>query len=388
MDRMLFDIPKSRRNTNSSKWSVAENELPMSMADMDFETAPAIKQAFADRIAQGIFGYTDVPEDWADSYVDWWKERHHFTMERNWLVYSAGVISTISSAVRKFTAPAEKILILTPAYNIFFNSVINNGRYVIQCSLRNQDGVYSINFEDLEEKLADPQVSMMILCNPHNPVGKIWERDVLIRIADLCKSHGVFVLSDEIHCDIVDPGKEYIPFASVSEIAADISITCIAPTKAFNLAGVQTSAVMSANPVLRHRIWRALNTDEVGEPNMLGAIAPAVAFRFGAEWLDFLRIYTYENKEFVRQYIAEHVKNVSVTPSEATYLLWLDCRKICGDSDRLTRFLRKTTGLILNNGAVYGDSGNGFLRINLACPRCVVEDGIQRFEQGINAFSQ
>ena len=179
---------------------------------------------------------------------------------------------------------SEKILILTPAYNIFFSSVINNGRYVIQCSLRNQNGVYSINFEDLEEKLADPQVSMMILCNPHNPVGKIWERDVLIRIADLCKSHGVFVLSDEIHCDIVDPGKEYIPFASVSETAADISITCIAPTKAFNLAGVQTSAVMSANPVLRHRIWRALNTDEVGEPNMLGAIAPAVAFRFGAEW--------------------------------------------------------------------------------------------------------
>lgn len=257
---------------------------------------------------------------------------------------------------------------------------------MVECPLRYREGVYDIDFALLEEKLADPQVAMMVLCNPHNPVGKIWDRDTLLQITALCRKHSVLVLSDEIHCDLTDPGKEYIPFASISPEAAQISITCVAPTKAFNLAGIQSSAVIVPNPALRHRVWRGLNTDEVGEASILGAIAPGAAFGQGGSWLDALRQYVFGNKTYVREYLAQHLSQVKVVPSEATYLLWLDCRAISEHSTPLAAFLRETTGLILIDGAGYGEGGDGFLRINLACPRCTVEDGIERFVRGVNAF--
>lgn len=381
-----FDQLKDRRNSGCTKWNVKENELPMSMADMDFETAPEIKKVFANRIEHGVFGYADLPDSWYDAYVNWWDQRHHFKIDRNWLVYSSGVIPTVSSVVRKLTTPAEKVVLMTPSYNIFYNSILNNGRVVVECPLRYREGVYDIDFALLEEKLADPQVAMMVLCNPHNPVGKIWDRDTLLQITALCRKHSVLVLSDEIHCDLTDPGKEYIPFASISPEAAQISITCVAPTKAFNLAGIQSSAVIVPNPALRHRVWRGLNTDEVGEASILGAIAPGAAFGQGGAWLDALRQYVFGNKTYVREYLAQHLSQVKVVPSEATYLLWLDCRAISEHSTPLAAFLRETTGLILIDGAGYGEGGDGFLRINLACPRCTVEDGIERFVRGVNAF--
>lgn len=381
-----FDQLKDRRNSGCTKWNVKENELPMSMADMDFETAPEIKKVFANRIEHGVFGYADLPDSWYDAYVNWWDQRHHFKIDRNWLVYSSGVIPTVSSVVRKLTTPAEKVVLMTPSYNIFYNSILNNGRVVVECPLRYREGVYDIDFALLEEKLADPQVAMMVLCNPHNPVGKIWDRDTLLQITALCRKHSVLVLSDEIHCDLTDPGKEYIPFASISPEAAQISITCVAPTKAFNLAGIQSSAVIVPNPALRHRVWRGLNTDEVGEASILGAIAPGAAFGQGGSWLDALRQYVFGNKTYVREYLAQHLSQVKVVPSEATYLLWLDCRAISEHSTPLAAFLRETTGLILIDGAGYGEGGDGFLRINLACPRCTVEDGIERFVRGVNAF--
>lgn len=381
-----FDQLKDRRHSECTKWHVGENELPMSMADMDFETAPEIKKVFADRIAQGVFGYADLPDDWADAYVSWWGSRHHFQVDPQWLVYSSGVIPTISSTVRKLTSPAEKVVVLTPSYNIFFNSIVNNGRYVLECPLRYRDSIYDIDFEALEAALSDPQATLLILCNPHNPVGKIWDRETLLRITELCIKHSVLVLSDEIHCDLTDPGKEYIPYASVSPEAAQISITCVAPTKAFNLAGIQSSAVIVPNPALRHRVWRALNTDEVGEASILGALAPAAAFKQGGAWLDAMRAYVYENKQYVRRFIAENLPQITVIPSEATYLLWMDCRRISGDSTRLASFLRQHTGLILVNGAGYGAGGNGFLRIALACPRSTAEDGMARLARGVQEF--
>ena len=337
-------------------------------------------------MAHGVFGYADLPDDWADAYVSWWGSRHHFDVDPAWLVYSSGVIPTISSVVRKLTTPAEKVVVLTPSYNIFFNSIVNNGRYVLECPLRYREPVYDIDFEALEAALADPQTSLMILCNPHNPVGKIWDRETLLRITELCVKHSVLVLSDEIHCDLTDPGKEYIPYASVSPEAAQISITCVAPTKAFNLAGIQSSAVIVPNKTLRHRVWRALNTDEVGEASILGALAPSAAFKQGGAWLDAMRAYVFENKQYVRQYIAENIKEIKVVPSEATYLLWMDCRGVCEDSTELASFLRKNTGLILVNGAGYGAGGNGFLRIALACPRSTVEDGMARLTRGVRGF--
>ena len=268
-----FDQVVDRRGTHAAKWDVAGHELPMWIADMDFLTAPEIIAAVRDRASHGIYGYTDVPEAWYDAILGWWRDRHGFHMERDWLIFSTGVVPTISSVVRKLTTPGENILTMTPVYNIFFHSIENNGRRVLECPLPYRDGTYGLDWADLEGKLADPQTTMLILCNPHNPVGTIWDRETLARVGELCWKHHVMVLSDEIHCDLTDPGCDYLPFASVSEHCRQNSITCIAPTKAFNLAGLQTSAVVVPDGVLRHKVWRALITDEVAEPNCFAAEA-------------------------------------------------------------------------------------------------------------------
>ena len=286
-----FDHIVERRGTHATKWDVADNELPMWIADMDFPTAPEVAAAIQARAAHTIYGYTDVPEEWYTAILGWWHTRHNFRMEKDWLIFSTGVVPTISSVVRKLTTPAENVLTMTPVYDIFFHSIENNGRNVLESPLAYKNGAYDIDWVDLEQKLADPQTTLMILCNPHNPVGKIWDRETLARIGDLCWEHHVIVLSDEIHCDLTDPGYDYTPFAAASEHCRQNSITCVAPTKAFNLAGLQTSAAVVPNPALRHKVWRALNTDEVAEPNCFAAEAAIAAFTKGGPWLDALRAY-------------------------------------------------------------------------------------------------
>lgn len=381
-----FDTYVNRRNTNSMKWDVAENELPMWVADMDFQTAPEIREAICKRAAHGVFGYTDVPEEWYQAYIGWWQQRHGLSMEKDWLIFCTGVVPAISSVVRKLTTPAEKVLVQTPVYNIFFNSIVNNGRQVLESRLRYQDGKYDIDFEDLEQKLADPQTSLMILCNPHNPVGKIWDRETLARIGELCWKYHVTVLSDEIHCDLTEPGLSYTPFASVSEKCRENSITCIAPTKAFNLAGLQTAAVAVPNGHLRHKVWRGLNTDEVAEPNAFAVEAAIAAFTKGAGWLDALREYLSGNKQRVREFVAQELPQIQVVPSQATYLLWLDCRRLAGSAEEAATFIREKTGLYLSKGSQYGAGGRDFLRLNTACPRQTLEDGLQRLKAGILAY--
>ena len=274
----IFDKEIDRKNTGSMKWDVSEGELPMWVADMDFETAPEIIEAMIKRAKHGVFGYTLIQDDWYEAYQNWWKNRHQLEIKKEWLLFCTGVVPAISSIIRKMTTVAENVVVMTPVYNIFFNSILNNGRNVLESKLVYKDGVYQIDFEDLEEKLANPQTSMLLLCNPHNPVGKIWDKDTLAKIGELCVKHHVLVLSDEIHCDITRPGKEYIPFASVSDSCKYNSITCVAPTKTFNLAGIQTSAVIVPNETIRHKVNRGLNTDEVAEPNVFAAIAPVAAF--------------------------------------------------------------------------------------------------------------
>lgn len=381
-----FDQIVDRRGTGSLKWDVAEGELPMWVADMDFQTAPEIRQALAERLQHGVFGYGIIPDEWYEAYIGWWKERHGFTMEKDWLIFCTGVVPAISSMVRKLMTPAEKVLIQTPVYNIFFNSIYNNGCNVLQSPLAYNGKEYAIDFEDLEAKLADPQTTLMILCNPHNPVGKIWDRETLARIGTLCQKHHVIVISDEIHCDLTEPGKSYIPFASVSEACRNNSITCIAPTKAFNMAGMQTAAVSVPNPVLRHKVWRGLNTDEIAEPNAFAVPAAVAAFTKGGAWLDALRAYVQQSKERVVQFVAQELPQLSVVPSEATYLLWLDCGKLGGDGAEIAQVIRRETGLYLSDGDQYGGNGNQFLRMNLACPHSVVEDGLRRLKAGILAY--
>ncbi|MBO5070198.1 MAG: pyridoxal phosphate-dependent aminotransferase [Roseburia sp.] len=381
-----FDKQINRRNTNSLKWDVSENELPMWVADMDFETAPEIQAAIRKRAAHGVFGYSTVPEEWYQAYIGWWKRRHDFQMEKDWLIFCTGVVPAISSIVRKLTTPAEKVLVLTPVYNIFFNSIVNNGRQVLESRMKYDGEAYQVDFEDLEQKLADPQTSMMILCNPHNPVGKIWDRETLERIGELCWKHHVVVVSDEIHCDLTDPGCSYVPFAAVSEHCSENSVTCIAPTKAFNLAGLQTAAVAVPGPVLRHKVWRGLNTDEVAEPNAFAIDAAIAAFTEGADWLDALRVYILENKNAAAKYIREQVPQIEVVPSQATYLLWLHLGRIAGSAAEAAEYIREKTGLYLSAGNQFGAGGRDFLRMNIACPRKVLEDGLHRLKEGIAAY--
>ncbi|MCH4191779.1 MAG: pyridoxal phosphate-dependent aminotransferase [Butyrivibrio sp.] len=384
---MNFDFDKmtDRTNTASLKWEIRENELPMWVADMDFETAPAVTQAVLDRAAHQIFGYNIVPPQWNEAYCSWWRERHHFEMQSEWLVFCTGVVPAISSIVRKMTTIGENVLVQTPCYNIFFNSIVNNGRHILESPLVYAEGEYHIDYEDLERKLSDTQTSMMILCNPHNPIGKIWDRHTLEEIGELCWRHHVLILSDEIHCDLTDPGEDYIPFASVSEHCAQNSITCMAPTKAFNMAGLQTAAIMAPNEFIRKRAERGLNTDEVAEPNSFAVPVTVAAFTEGGEWLDALRNYIYENKMLVRSYVTKELPQIHLVPSQATYLLWLDCRNICRDSDVLAKTIRNETGLWLASGREYGESGEGFLRMNIAAQRSRVEDGLRRLKKGLES---
>ena len=384
--RNRFDKETNRRGTGCMKWDVAERELPMWVADMDFETAPEITEAIKKRADHGIFGYTLIEDEWYEAYQSWWKNRYGFTIEKDWLIFCTGVVPAISSIVRKMTTVAEKVVVLTPVYNIFFNSILNNGRNVLESPLVYKDGAYEIDFADLEEKLADPQTSLLILCNPHNPVGKIWDKEMLGRIGDLCVKHHVLVLSDEIHCDLTMPGKDYVPFASVSENCRKNSITCIAPTKAFNIAGIQTAAVVIPDETIRHRVNRGLNTDEVAEPNVFAAIAPVAAFEKGGAWLDDLREYLWENRLYAEAFIEKEIPEIHAVKAEATYLMWLDCRALSMTNEELRDFFIHKAQLGLNEGYTFGHGLAGFMRLNAACPRSTLEKAMRQLKAAVDSL--
>lgn len=381
---MNFDTVLNRRGTNSLKWDVPENELPLWVADMDFATAPAIVNALKNRMECEAFGYSVIPEEWNKAYVGWWKRRYGYEMEDDSLIFCTGVVPAISSIVRKVTTPAENVVILTPVYNIFFNSIVNNGRNILQCPLANENGTFNIDWEHFEADLANPQTSLLIFCNPHNPVGRIWSKEEIARVGELCKKHGVTVISDEIHCDITKPGKRYIPFASVSETCKEICITCIAPTKTFNIAGLQTAAVAVANPTLRHKVWRGLNTDEVAEPNVFAIQAAIAAYNEGEPWLDELLKYIQGNREIVTDFMAKEIPQIKLVESEATYLLWLDCSDYCKkrgiNSEELEADIRKNAQVFISKGSIYGDAGEGFLRMNIACPKATLQEALKRLK--------
>ncbi|MCR4619045.1 MAG: pyridoxal phosphate-dependent aminotransferase [Lachnospiraceae bacterium] len=400
MYKYNFDKMTDRKGTGSYKWDDCKNAAyPLWVADMDFEAAPPIRKALEDRVAHGIFGYNIIPDNWYDSYISWWDRRHNFKMEKDWLVFCTGVVPAISSTVRKLTEPGDNVVILTPVYNIFFNSIINNGCNVCEVPLiyrrdlldnhtagvetsSNLDSdcitrdIYTIDFDNMEKVLSDDKTKLLIFCNPHNPVGRIWSADELRKVGELCAKHNVTVLSDEIHCDLTDPGKEYVPFASVSETCKNISITAIAPTKAFNIAGMQTAAVSIPNLDLRKKIWRALNTDEVAEPNSFAIPVTIAAFNEGEPWLLELRRYIFENKQIVKDFLSGYPK-LKLIPSEATYLLWIDCNDMGLSGEELSEKLIKETGVYLTAGEEYGKSGAGFLRMNIACPRKRLEEALE-----------
>ncbi len=378
-----FDKPTDRRNTNSLKWDVAENELPMWVADMDFETLPEVREAVTQVAERGIYGYSIVPDEYFESIADFWERRHGYRFSPSDMVYSNGIVAALSSMVRKLTTPAENVLIQPPVFNLFYNCILNNGRRVLENQLIYENGKYRMDFSDLEEKLSDPQTSLMILCNPQNPVGKIWDRETLARVGELCKKYGVTVISDEIHSSITQRGLSYIPFASVNELCADISVTCVAASKTFNLAGLQSAAVIAKNPNLRHKVWRGINTDEVGEPNFFAMAANIAAYKYGDNFVDGLCDYVFENKRVCAEYIASKMPKLKVVCSNATYVLWVDVSAYTENSLEFASDLRKKTGLFVSDGVEYGSGGEKFIRINLATQRANVFDGMNRLEKYI-----
>lgn len=383
---MKYDFDKliERKGTFSYKWR-DEKTLAMWVADMDFCAAPEILAALKKRLDHGIFGYSFIPDEWSRAICGWWERRHKLKFSPDEVLFCTGVVPAISSAVRKFSSVGDKILVQAPVYNIFFNCIKNNARDVVINELRYQNGEYSIDFDDLEKKLSDPLVTLFLLCNPQNPVGKIWDEASLARIGDLCKKYGVLVLSDEIHCDLTDPDKNYVPFIRVNKTCAQNSITCVSPTKAFNLAGLQSSAIIVPNPKIRARMERAINTDEVAEPNAFACVAAIAAFNESEAWLDELRGYIYENKRIVAEFIKNERLDIHLVPSDATYLLWLDCSKICEDSTILQEFLKNRANLWLNDGKIYR-ANRGFLRLNIATQRSRVIDGLNRLKNGLELF--
>ena len=375
-----FESVIDRQGTDCLKWDLFEDDLPMWVADMDFKVAPAIEDAIKKRASHPVYGYTIVPDELFGAYINWWKRRYDLVMSCEDMAYSMGVMPSISSMIRCLTDVGDEILIQSPVYHVFFYVIEDNGRKVLENELIYENGEYKIDFEDLDEKLS--KVKMMILCNPHNPIGKIWSKEDLVRIGKLCKKHDVVLISDEIHCDLTDPGVKYNPFA-----ADDNVIRCLSPSKSFNIAGFQSSIVHSTNKELLEKVKTQMHIDNSDSCNVFAASAVIAAYDESEEWLDELRDVLYENKRIVKDYLASELPIVKLVECDATYLLWLDCSDLKVPSKVLSGFLRTNQGLFLSAGIDFGKNGDDFLRMNIACPQKLLKDGLGRLKAGIIALN-
>ena len=376
-----FDELISRRGTNSYKWDSAADAgvLPLWVADMDFRTAPAITEALARRVAHGIFGYTRVPEAYYNAVTGWFARRHGWHFKKEWMIYTSGVVPAISAIIKALARPSDKVLVQTPVYNCFFSSIRNNGCEAACSPLLRTGDTYRMDFDDLERKAADPAVKLMLLCNPHNPAGRVWTREELTRLGEICLRHDVTVVADEIHCELVFPEYTYTPFASISEEFQRRSVACVSPSKAFNIAGLQIANIVAADDGMRERIDRAININEVCDVNPFGVEATIAAYNEGEEWLTQLIGYLKGNYEFMKDYCAKHLPDFPTAKLEGTYLVWMDCSVLHIPSEELERQLVEQARLWLNAGAMYRSPKEGFMRWNIACPRQRLAEALDRF---------
>jgi cystathionine beta-lyase len=380
-----FDTIIPRRHTASVKWDLQQTDgiLPMWVADMDFKTAPAITEALARRVAHGIFGYTLAPDDYFEAITGWWQQRHGFAVDRNWILPATGIIPALAVIVKALTDAGDTVLIQSPVYNHFFDTIAHAGRRLVSSDLLYQDGTYCMDYADLEQKAADPAARLLLLCNPHNPVGRSWTREELERVGTICLRHGVTIVSDEIHADLVYDPFRHKPFASLNEAFRQASVTCAAPSKTFNLAGLQTGYMLVPDKTLRSRISKRLQENEVGYTGTFAVEALIAAYRQGAEWLDALKAYLYSNYVYVKDFIAAYLPFCRVLPLEATYLVWLDCSALPFTAQQLADHLLKAEKLWVNPGTLYGANGEGFLRLNIACPRVLLQEGLEKLRKGL-----
>lgn len=379
---MKYDFDKTidRRATNSYKWdSAPEGVLPMWVADMDFRTAPAIIDALQKRVAHGIFGYTRVPDAYYDAVTSWFSRRHGWDIDREWIIYTSGVVPAVSAVIKALTVPGDKVIVQTPVYNCFFSSIRNNGCEIVSNPLRRTADTYEMDFDALERCAADPRAKVMLLCNPHNPAGRVWTPDELTRLGNICLRNGVTVVADEIHCELVYQGFKYTPFASLSDAFLHRSVTCVSPSKTFNIAGLQIANIVAFDNDLRSRIDKAININEVCDVNPFGVAATIAAYNEGEEWLNQLVDYLHGNYEAMAEFCRRELPEFPITRLEGTYLVWMDCSSLGMPSDALEHALLDDARLWLNAGTMYGAEGEGYMRWNIACPRSVMLDGLNRF---------
>lgn len=375
-----FDKITDRRASNSYKWdSAPEGVLPMWVADMDFRTAPAIIDALQKRVAHGIFGYTRVPDAYYDAVTAWFSRRHGWDIDREWIIYTSGVVPAVSAVIKALTVPGDKVIVQTPVYNCFFSSIRNNGCEIVSNPLRRTADTYEMDFDALERCAADPRAKVMLLCNPHNPAGRVWTPDELTRLGNICLRNGVTVVADEIHCELVYQGFKYTPFASLSDAFLHRSVTCVSPSKAFNIAGLQIANIVAFDNDLRSRIDKAININEVCDVNPFGVAATIAAYNEGEEWLNQLVDYLHGNYEAMAEFCRRELPEFPIARLEGTYLVWMDCSSFGMPSEALEHALLEDARLWLNAGTMYGAEGEGYMRWNIACPRSVMLDGLNRF---------
>ncbi len=384
-----FDEIVPRRGTGSVKWDGIRKEgvLPMWVADMDFRTAPAVIDAVVERARHGIYGYTHVPDAYYEAVIGWFGRRHGFHIEKDWILYVPGVVPALSAIIKAMTAPGDKVIIQTPVYNCFFSSIRNNGCEASENPLIYRNVSYSIDFDDLERRASDPKATLMILCNPHNPGGRVWTREELTRIGEICLRHKVFVIADEIHCELTYPGHDYTPFASISEEFLIHSATCSSPSKAFNTAGLQIANIVCADAEVRTRIDRAVNVNEVCDVNPFGVAGLVAAYGQGGEWLDQLKEYLYDNYLYLKDFFTRELPEFPVLPLEGTYLVWVDCSVLGIGSQEIEDSLLAGQNLWINAGVHYGKDGDRFIRVNIACPRKTLTEGLSRLKAGLKELA-
>lgn len=385
-----FDTVPNRRGTNCFKYDFAremgmpEDVLPLWVADMDFPTAPAVLERLHALAEHGIFGYTGVKDAYFSAVHNWYAQRFGWETQRSWLVTTPGVVFAIAIAIRAFTQKGDAILIQQPVYYPFANKVTENDRQLVVNPLILKNGRYEMDFADMERKIADNHVKMLLLCSPHNPVGRVWTKEELLRVGEICQKHGVLVVSDEIHADFTYAGHTHRVFASVKSEFADFTITCTAPSKTFNLAGLQNSNIFIPNRQLRHAYKKELSACGCGGTNCMGMAACQAAYEAGADWLEQLKQYLAGNLAYVRQFLREKLPEIALVEPEGTYLVWLDLRKLGLTEQQQRQLIVQDAKLWLDTGTLFGQGGEGFERINIACPRATIEQAMQRLERAVH----
>lgn len=386
-----FSRPTDRRGTDSYKWDSAPEAdiIPLWVADMDFETFPGITEALQRRVAHGIFGYTRVPEAYYEAVCRWFGKRHGWHINREDIIYTSGVVPAVSAVIKALTLPGDQVIVQGPVYNCFFSSIRNNGCEMVSNSLiyNKEELRYEIDFDDLERKLKHERARLMLLCNPHNPGGRVWTRDELTRVAELCRKYGVRVVSDEIHCELTLYDNEYVPFGSLPDELSRDSINCCSPSKAFNTAGLQIANIVCRDAEVRNRIDRAININEVCDVNPFGVIALQAAYSDeGYEWLTQLRKYISANYDLLMERFARELPKCKVMRMEGTYLAWIDCSQLHISSDEIEEMLMHENKVWVNAGSMYGAEGAAFIRINMACTSELLNEGITRIVNGLGAY--